>query len=440
MLIFLGDVPIWAIVVIEAGFGTAEAFFSPAATGLIPQTVPEEDLQQANAAVSVVQNASELVGPALATALVLGLGAGWAFAVDALTFVVSALLLARVHPRSRGERAERQPLRAELAIGWRELRSRQWAWVVIAATSLALLLALAPFVTLGPTVAEDEYGGAGAYGAIMVALGGGTVLGSLVGLRWRPRYPIRFAMAWGTIWPPAIAVFALAPPLWVVGPLFVLVGFGFAMFDVSWDTALQERIPPYALSRVSSFDWMGSLALLPLGYLLAGPLAEAFGAVEVLVVGGVLAFVVQVAGADHAGGLATAGDSAELADALVGRRRLGVEAARDPAGLVGEAAGLGGEADRAGHAHRVLGARDRARAQDGVAAELHRQRRIGRGADAGVEDHGDLRALADQAQVVGVRAGPGRSRSGSRAASPRRSRRPRGGGRGSGRRSCREGR
>ncbi len=294
VLIFLGDVPIWAIVVIEAGFGTAEAFFSPAATGLIPQTVPEDELQQANAAVSVVQNASELVGPALATALVLGLGAGWAFAVDALTFVISALLLSRVRPRSRGERAARQPLRTELAIGWRELRSRQWAWVVIAATSVALLLALAPFLTLGPTVAEDEYGGAGTYGAIMVALGGGTVLGSLVGLRWRPRYPIRFAMAWGTIWPPAIAVFALAPPLWVVGPLFVLVGFGFAMFDVSWDTALQERIPPYALSRVSSFDWMGSLALLPLGYLLAGPLAERFGAVEVLVVGGVLAFLVQV--------------------------------------------------------------------------------------------------------------------------------------------------
>jgi MFS family permease len=295
VLIFLGDVPIWAIVLIEAGFGTAEAFFSPAATGLIPQTVPEEDLQQANAAVSVVQNASELVGPALATALVLGLGAGWAFAVDALTFVVSALLLARVRPRSRGERAERQPLRAELAIGWRELRSRQWAWVVIAATSLALLLALAPFVTLGPTVADEEYGSAGTYGAIMVALGGGTVIGSLVGLRWRPRYPIRFAMAWGTTWPPAIATFALGPPLWVVVPLFVLVGFGFAMFDVSWDTALQERIPPYALSRVSSFDWMGSLALLPLGYILAGPLAEAFGAVEVLIVGGLLAFVVQLA-------------------------------------------------------------------------------------------------------------------------------------------------
>ena len=294
VLIFLGDVPIWAIVAIEAGFGTAEAFFNPAATGLIPQTVPDDEVQPANAAISVVGNASELVGPAIATALVLGLGAGWAFAFDALTFVVSALLLARLRPRARGEPAPRQPLWAELRLGWHEVARRQWVWVVIAATSLALLLALAPFLTLGPTVAEEEYGGAGVYGALMVALGAGTVIGSLAGLRWRPRYPIRFAMAWGAIWPPAFVVFALAPPLWVIVPLFVLVGFGFAMFDVSWDTALQERMPPHTLSRVSSFDWMGSLALLPLGYLLAGPLAEAFGAIEVLIVGGALAFVVQL--------------------------------------------------------------------------------------------------------------------------------------------------
>jgi hypothetical protein len=281
-------------VAIEAAFGTAEAFFNPAATGLIPQTVPEAELQQANAATSVVHNAAELVGPAIATALVLGLGAGWAFAFDALTFVISALLLARVRPRARGERAERHRLRAELAIGWRELRSRQWAWVVISATSVALLLSLAPFLTRGPTVSDDLYGSTGVYGALAIALGAGTVIGSLAGLRWRPRYPIRFAMGWGAVWPPAFALFALGPPLWVAGPLFVLVGFGFAMFDVSWDTALQERIPPYALSRVSSFDWMGSLALLPVGYLLAGPAAEAFGAVEVLIAGGAAAFVVQV--------------------------------------------------------------------------------------------------------------------------------------------------
>ncbi len=296
MLIFVGPVPIWAIVMIEAAFGTAEAFFNPAVTGLVSQTVPEGELQQANAASSVVFNAAELVGPAIATTLVLGAGAGWAFAVDALTFVVSALLLSRMRPRPRGERAPRQPMLADLRAGWEELRSRQWAWVVIGATSVALLVSLGPFFTLGPTVAEDNYGSTGIYGAIAVAMGAGTVFGSLTGLRWRPQHPMRFAMSWAALWPPAFALFALGPPLWTIIPLFVLVGFGFAMFDVSWDTAIQERIPPHAISRASSFDWMGSLALLPLGFLLAGPGAEAFGAEEVLVVGGLLGFGVAVAG------------------------------------------------------------------------------------------------------------------------------------------------
>ena len=243
LLIFLGDVPIWAIVAIEAAFGTAEAFFNPAATGLIPQTVPDDELQQANAAHvdrAERERARRAGGRDRARARARG-GLG----VRGRRAHVRGLGAAarRVRPRSRGERAARQRLRAELAIGWREVRSRQWAWVVIVATSLALLLALGPFLTLGPTVAKEQFGGAGAYGALMVALGGGTLIGSLTGLRWRPRYPIRFAMAWGSIWPPAIAIFALGPPLAVVGPLFVLVGFGFSMFDVSWDTALAGADP-----------------------------------------------------------------------------------------------------------------------------------------------------------------------------------------------------
>ena len=132
------------------------------------------------------------------------------------------------------------------------------------------------------------------FGALAVAMGAGTVLGSLAGFRLRPRHPIRFAMAWAALWPPCFALFALGPPLWVLVPLFVVVGFGFAMFDVAWDTAIAERIPPHAISRVSAFDWMGSLALLPIGYLLAGPLAAAFGAVEVMVAGGVIGLLVAL--------------------------------------------------------------------------------------------------------------------------------------------------
>ena len=83
-LIFAGAIEIWHLVVIEALYGIAEAFFRPAYTGLVPQTVPEEMIQEAKAAGSTVETVAEFAGPALATALVLGLGAGWAFALDAV--------------------------------------------------------------------------------------------------------------------------------------------------------------------------------------------------------------------------------------------------------------------------------------------------------------------------------------------------------------------
>jgi hypothetical protein len=295
-LIFLGTPPIWSIALIEIGFGTAEAFFRPAYTGLVPQTVPDADLQSANAATSFVRNISELVGPALATGLVLGLGAGWAFAVDAGTFVVSALLLAAMRPRPLGVTPPRRRLRFELRDGWREVRSRQWVWVTISAFTLGLFVAWAPYLTLGASVAEEVYGHAGIYGALATALGAGTLVGSVAALRWRPRHPLRFAFAWVLPWPAAVGAFALGLSLWALVPLCLVAGFGLTLFDVAWETALAQRIPGHALSRVSSFDWMGSLALMPLGYILAGPLGEAVGNVTLLAAGAGLGLLVTVAG------------------------------------------------------------------------------------------------------------------------------------------------
>jgi len=99
-LIFTGEIEIWQIVAIMALFGTAEAFFRPAVAGLVPQTVPESDIQQANALMGVSRNVATFAGPALATALILTAGAGWAFAIDAATFLVSAACLSRVRPRN----------------------------------------------------------------------------------------------------------------------------------------------------------------------------------------------------------------------------------------------------------------------------------------------------------------------------------------------------
>jgi MFS family permease len=287
-LILAGDPPIGVIMAIVAGEGAATAFFEPAYSGLVPQTVPEEDIQKANALSAASRNTAELLGPALATALVLGLGAGEAFLVDAATFLVSSGLLVFVRARPRGEVEPRQPLRRELGAGWREVRSRPWVWVTVASFSFALFTALAPFYVLGALIAEDNFGSAAWYGVVSALLGVGTLAGAVAGFRLRPRHPMRAALMATLPWPPAMLAYALDAPLELVCPAFVVAGFGLALFDVFWVTALAQRIPPNALSRVTSFDWMGSLGMLPLGYLVAGVLASAVGAMTVAAVGAVL--------------------------------------------------------------------------------------------------------------------------------------------------------
>jgi MFS family permease len=299
VLIISGELRIWQLVVIEMLFGAAEAFFRPAATGLLPQTVPEAEIQEANALTTTFGNIAEFVGPALATALVLGVGAGAAFAIDAGSFLISAAFLWRLRPRVRGAppvATRRGTMWNDVREGFEEVRSRAWVWATLSVFCIALFVALAPWYVLGPSVAREQYGGIGVYGLVSAALGAGTVAGSLIGIRWRPRYPMRSAMLFVLLWPSATILFALGVSLFVVMPAIVIAGTGIALFDVWWLTALAERIPPDKLSRVTSYDWMFSLGLLPLGYLLAGPLASAFGAVEVLLAGSALGLLALAMG------------------------------------------------------------------------------------------------------------------------------------------------
>jgi predicted MFS family arabinose efflux permease len=302
VLIFTHSARIWQLIVIEALFGAAEAFFRPAANGLLPQTVPEAEIQQANGLSSLSNNIGEFAGPALATALVLGLGAGWAFALDALTFLISAALLTRVRPRRRAVASAvetapgRVSVRTEMREGFREVRSRAWVWATLAAFCVALFAGLAPWFVLGPVVAREQYGHIGVYGVVAAAVGIGTIIGSLLGIGWRPRFPMRAAMLAILLWPAAAILYATGVTLVIVLPTTLVGGAGIALFDVWWMTALAERIPADKLSRVSSYDWMVSLALLPLGYVLAGPLAQALGAVEVLIGGSALACLALAAG------------------------------------------------------------------------------------------------------------------------------------------------
>jgi MFS family permease len=296
LLILLGHVRVWEVAAIEALFGSAEAFFRPAYTGLIPQTVPEELIQPAKAATGMVETLASFAGPAVATALVFGAGAGWAFGVDALTFVVSAAFLVRMRPRARGEAPVPANLITDMREGWGAVRARPWVWVTISVFSLGLLASFAPWQTLGPTVAGDLYGDRAIYGILAAVQGAGTIVGAVLGFRWRPRYPMRAGLMLSLTWPAGSLLFALHVPLALLVVVEVVAGVGLALFIVWWETALTERIPPHLLSRVSSYDWMGSLALLPVGYLLAGPLGESLGTAKVLGAGALIALVAQACG------------------------------------------------------------------------------------------------------------------------------------------------
>lgn len=285
ILIFTGAVRIWHLIVIEALFGAAQAFFQPAYSGLLPQTVPESLIQDARALTESMANLAFLIGPALATALVLGVGAGEAFTFDAVTFVLSALLLARVRPRARGDSAPAESVLRELRAGWREVISRSWVWVTIAVSAGALMCVYAQWYALAPSIARTFYGGAGVFGLLESIAGVGAVCGAVVALRWRPARPLKTGLVLTLAWPLQAAAFALGAPLALVVPCAFATGFGFSLFIIWWETALAYHIPARALSRVSSYDWMGSLAMLPVGYLLAGPLASVFGARTVLGVG-----------------------------------------------------------------------------------------------------------------------------------------------------------
>ena len=190
------------------------------------------------------------------------------------TFLVSAAFLSRVHPARTGRRSRRAARTRQRVGVWesiregaREVRSRTWVWATLASFCVALFFGLASWFVLG----ADRRPGAvrpllGVYGFVEAAIGFGTIIGSVVGVGWRPRYPMRLAMLATLLWPLSRSCTRPACALFVVIPATVLGGAGFALFDVWWLTALAERIPPHALSRVTSYDWMVSLGLMPLGY------------------------------------------------------------------------------------------------------------------------------------------------------------------------------
>ena len=275
-LLITGNAEIWHLAALAAVNGGASAFFFPASSAIVPQTVPAPMLQQANALLSLAMNSAAIGGAAIGGFLVAAVGSGWAIAVDAGTFVLAASMVALMRLPAN-EPNENPRFLAELAAGWREFRSHAWLWSVVLQFSLLLMVTLGAFSVLGPVIADEQLGGAKAWGIVLTAQAAGLVVGGLLGLRWRPRRMLLAATFGILVLPlPLVALgFPLSLPM-IAGAAFV-AGVGIEIFNLLWNTTVQQEIPKDKLSRVYSYDALGSLALVPIGYAIAGPVADAIG-------------------------------------------------------------------------------------------------------------------------------------------------------------------
>ncbi|MFI6018489.1 MULTISPECIES: MFS transporter [unclassified Streptomyces] len=277
VLVLAGDPRLWQMMLLTALGGTGQAFFSPAAEGMLMSSVSGEQAGRAFAVFRIAMQGAALGGAALGGALVAAVGPGWVLAVDAAAFAVAAALrsfldVSHVPPRVPGE-----GLVADLREGWREVKGRPWLWGIVVQFSIANAVVGAADAVYGPLVARDSLGGPAPWGLALGAFGAGTVAGALLMTRWKPRRPL-FA---GTlcIFPLALpsAALAVPVPVAVLYAVMFVSGATVEVFGVSWMTVLHQEIPEDKLSRVSAYDWFGSVSLLPLATALAGPAEDAFG-------------------------------------------------------------------------------------------------------------------------------------------------------------------
>lgn len=283
-LLFLMDIATVPVLVVLALInGVAIALNIPAATGMVTQLVEKDELQGLNALLGIARNGAVTGGAALGGLLVASFGAGITLMLDALSFGLSALLVVSLKPASQTA-PEKASFIHDLRLGWKEFTSHTWLWVIVLQFAFVVAALESVIGLLGPAIVRNKMGGAANWGFIAASLGAGTLVGGLLAMKINAKYPMRF----GTY-----CVFLLSGiPLALAVPFSViaiactafLAGAGIQIFAVIWYTTLQTKIPSHMLSRVSAYDHLGSIALAPIGIVVAGFLFEKIGAQPTLAI------------------------------------------------------------------------------------------------------------------------------------------------------------
>jgi MFS family permease len=279
LLVLTGHPALGTMICLEALNGIGAAMFYPASQALLPQIVPDALLQEGSSISRLAMNTGQMTGAASAGLVVAVLGPGWALTLCAIgmTGTIPLLLSLRGGRNLQLAAAKGAGMITELREGWTEFRSHTWLWATVIQYALVMMAFNGAFLVLGPVVARTSLGGPAAWGAITAADALGLVAGGLVSLRYTPRKPMLFVVGSGA----AIALTPLALALVLPLPVICLCAFALGtlieVMMVQWTVQMATRIPSDKLARVSSYDALGSMSAMPLGALLAGPLAAAIG-------------------------------------------------------------------------------------------------------------------------------------------------------------------
>ncbi len=264
--------------------GAAAAVNLPASAALTPQTVPRHLLRQANAAMGVGVQAGMFLGMS-AGGLVVGLlGAGWAITTDAALFACAgaAFLTVRVARTGRPVDTGRANVLHDLREGWGEFVSRPWVWIIVAQFMVVNAGWSAATAVLGPAIADQSFGRT-AWGLLMATNSVGLLVGGVLAARWQPRRALVYGTALVTAHALPFLALAGPSPLPVLFAAMFLAGVAVEQFTVAWEVSVQENVPEERLSRVYSYDALGSFVATPVGQVAVGPFAEAFGPAAALV-------------------------------------------------------------------------------------------------------------------------------------------------------------
>jgi len=272
-----GEVPIAVLLIVNGCFGILWGIFWPAFSGVIPAVLPEAGLQKGNALNQLLTNSGMIFGAASAGIFIDIFGVATTLAIDAASFFISGLLIytfRHLTPRVTGTE---NSMLTDLRYGWGVFLSFKWIVNLVFAWSFIVMCWAAAENILGPLIALEHFNGAKSWSFVITAESIGLIVGSFIAIKIKVKYPLRFLQL--TSFSVTFYIFALAKPqsLLVIAFGAFLFGITLDLWGTLWNTALQRKVPRDVLSRVSSFDAMGSMMFRPIGLAIAGPLSSLFG-------------------------------------------------------------------------------------------------------------------------------------------------------------------